>query len=127
MAHIQMFDTSNEVFFNLDKGLRIAGIVNDTAAVVNENGRKIIKAGTPVGAADNFRLDPNNVVLAPVTDGTAQAAVMHDIDITNGPASGTMVIRGDAVLGNMDSDVQPKWTKEVQDALTHIILLKGGK
>lgn len=127
MTHVQMFTAGREIFFNLDKGLAVPGIVNNPDAKPDDNGRKVIKAGTPVGAANNFRLDPNNVILAPVKDGTAQAAVMHDIDITDGPASGTMVIRADAALGNMDTDVQPYWTDEVQKALNHIVLLKGGK
>lgn len=119
---LQTFSTGKEVFMNFANMNTRPALVNDTTAVANSEGRKIIKAGTPLGASKPFYMDPNHVVLTPVTDGTAQAVAMHDIDITEGQASDTVVRRGDAVLGNMDEDVQAKYTDAVQKALVNITL-----
>lgn len=117
------YGTSVEILMNFAEALTVPATINDSTAAANSNGRKIIKAGTPLGAAKPFYLDPNNVTLTPVTDATAQAVLMHDVDITSGPASETVIRRGDIVLQNMDSDVQAKYTDEVKTALTHILLV----
>ncbi|WP_338230797.1 hypothetical protein [Lactiplantibacillus paraxiangfangensis] len=122
----QKYGTSREILMNFAEALTVSATVNAPAATVNDYNRKILKAGTPVGADKPFYLDANNVTLVPITDATAsngQAVIMHDVDITDGPAPVTVIRRGDVVLGNMDDDVQKLYTDAVKNALTHITLV----
>lgn len=123
MAHAQVFNSGNEILMDFANSLVRPGIVDNTVAVANSEGHKIIKAGTPVGAAKPFKDDPNNVTLSPVADDTAQGVVMHDIDVTAGATSGAIILRGDVIKANMDADVQALWNDTIEKALTHVILL----
>lgn len=53
------------------------------AGAVEENGKKIVKAGSI--------LDVNGAI---VNDGTAVGVLLHDVDVTYGNANGTLVIHG---------------------------------
>lgn len=118
----KVFGTQPEILMNFENALTVSATVKNDAATADTDGHKYIKAGTPLGAAKPFYLDPNHVVLTPVTDGTAQAVAMHNINITDGSASDTVIRRGDLVLANMDKDVRGMYTDDVQKALPLITL-----
>ncbi|WP_268914106.1 hypothetical protein [Lentilactobacillus sp. SPB1-3] len=119
----KIYSSGKEILMNFSQSLTLPATVDNSAATVNDEGRKIIKAGTPLGAAKDFRLN-KGVVLTPTTDATAvQVVAMHDIDITNGQAAATVIKRGDVVYKNMDKDVRALFTADIQKALTHIILV----
>jgi len=53
------------------------------AGAVEEDGKKIVKAGSI--------LDANGAI---VNDGTAAGVLLHDVDVTYGDANGTLVVHG---------------------------------
>lgn len=65
--------------------------VNDAGVTANENGKKIIPAGTPIGGATSA-LDDETTVLSVVSDATAQGIVENDVDVTSGQGTATMLI-----------------------------------
>ncbi len=91
------------------------------AGVSAVNGKKIIKAGTPL---KGNLLDRDTAF---VVDETAAANVilLHDVDVTDGDTNGTIVVSGFVDLLKLDADVQQKITETVISALKHIVFLKG--
>lgn len=71
---------------------------------------KIAKAGTPV------YIDLSNL-MTPVVAGsdsdTANAVLLHDVDVTAGNANGTALLFGFVNINRLDSDVQTKVTAGV--------------
>lgn len=55
-----------------------ACVVSATGVSANADGKKIVKAGTPI----------------PANDGTALGVLLHDVDVTQGDAPGTYVYEG---------------------------------
>lgn len=70
----------------------IGAVVNDTG-VVAENGRKIIKAGTPLGGTSQS-IDDSTAILSIVDDGTVQGVALFDIDVTEGKGNASLLIWG---------------------------------
>lgn len=83
------------------------------------NGRKIVKAGTPItgnllerGTA--FTVDTT----APV------GFVVHDVDVTEGSANGAVMLMALVDLSKFDTDVQAMYTTEVIAAMNRIQFIK---
>lgn len=69
-------------------------ILNDQGVTADENGKKIIKAGTPIGGTEDA-LQNEQAVLSVISEADAadvQGVVMHDVDVTRGDYNGTMLI-----------------------------------
>lgn len=61
------------------------------------NGRKIIPAGTPVGGSADFLADEMAELIVTNTAGDAaktQGVLLYEVDVTNGPANGTVLVFG---------------------------------
>lgn len=121
MAHT--YNTGREILMNFAEALTFPATVKDDAATADSEGHKIIKAGTPLGAATDYLSDRTHTVLSPVTDATAQVVAMHDIDVTAGQTSATVIVRGDVIKGNMDADVQKLYTADMVKTLSRITLV----
>jgi len=80
-----------------DHYVALAVTVDDTGIVAVE-GKKIVPAGTIVG--NGTIADPTKMVAKAITTpGTpdtsnAEGVLLNDVDVTNGPAPGAMVIHG---------------------------------
>lgn len=117
-----------DVALNPDNLFEISVLVNNTGVTADANGRKIIKAGTPVGASANV-LDIRNTVLSvtntSATGENAQGVLRHDVDVTDATspavANATLIVRGE-----VDSSKCPTIVAEAKTALTHIIFVNGG-
>ena len=112
------------MLLNPDNAFEIGVQVTNTGVTADANGRKIIKAGTPVGGATSV-LETRNTVLVVTnlaSDGAkAQGVLRHDVDVTEGPNNGTLIVRGE-----VDSSKCPTIVAEAKAALTHIIFVNGG-
>ena len=69
--------SSKEILFN-DHYVAKPCMVAATGVTANSEGKKIVKAGT----------------IYPANDKTANGVLLHDTDVTNGDASGNIVIHG---------------------------------
>lgn len=82
--------------------------VGNTGVTEDDNGRKIIKAGTPVGGSTDVLKD-RTAVLIVTNDSTngakSQGVVDCDVDVTDGNANATLLVRGVVDLEKMDPDL----------------------
>lgn len=99
--------------------------VSNTGVANNSEGRKIIPAGTPLGATTSV-LDVRSTVLQ-VTNtsqlgANSQGILRYDVDVTNGNANATLIVGG-----YVDSSKCPSLESTVKTALTRITFVNGGK
>ena len=125
MVKRTIFDAPDlDVLLNPDNAFEIGVQVGNTGVSADSNGRKIIKAGTPVGGTVSA-LETRNTVLSVTNTSSnganAQGVLRHDVDVTNGNANATMIVRGE-----VDSSKCPTIVAEAKTALTHIIFVNGG-
>lgn len=97
-------------------------VVNSTNVTANAQGKKIIPAGTCLGAAKKV-LDEPNTVLSAVVDNTAQGILLYDVDVTDGSANATLLVSGVVDTSKFNyATLVPAAAKTV---LTHIIFRNG--
>lgn len=119
------YTTGRQVIGDITHALARTATVDYPNAQVNSEGKKIIKAGTPVGGAQPFPFNDEQT-LEP-TDGTSNnpsGVLWHDVDVTDGPNAGTVVVRGEAIVSNMDTDVQNMYKVETINNLKNITVSK---
>lgn len=97
-------------------------IVSNAGVSADENGRKIIKAGSAIGGSTNVLMN-RQTALAKVADATAQGLLLHDVDVTDGNGNGTILIAGYVDVNKIAEDTIP--AEEVQTALSRIVFMKG--
>lgn len=100
----------------------IGAVISD-ASVSEENGRKIVKAGTPV-AGDILK---RNTAFTKGSDADAVAILLHDVDVTDGNANGTILISGYVDYDKLDTDVQALVTNALVAKLPKITFISGTK
>lgn len=90
-----------QILFNVQNQMSVSVLVDSTMASVTVDGRKVVKAGTPLngdlatrGTAFNAAVD---------TSAPAVGVLLHDVDITDGNANGTLLIWGFVNLDRLDS------------------------
>lgn len=108
-----------QILFNVQNQFSV-GIKVDDANYVTENGRKIVKAGTPLSG--NLEARETAFVKAVTSSGSSNAVgiLLHDVDVTGGDANGTLLIWGFVDLNKLDTTTAALITTEVKTAL------KGG-
>lgn len=84
--------------------------VTNTGITADSNGRKILKAGTPIGAgaaiaSTNDVLLKRDQVLVKDTS-YAQGVILHDTDVTAGATNATIMVAGYVDYLKLDSTVQ---------------------
>ena len=125
MVKTAVFDAhEKDVALNPDNLFEIGVQVANTGVSANADGRKIIPAGTPVGGSTSVLVTRNTVLTVTNTSATgenAQGVLRHDVDVTDGNANATMIVRGE-----VDSSKCPVIVAEAKTALTHIIFVNGG-
>lgn len=105
----------------------------NTGIVADSNGRKIIKAGTPVYVAKgkNILEDRTEKVIVSGTTGSdanvLSGIARHTIDVTDGDVSDAILIAGYVDLYRLDSSVQTALTSTIKSGLSDIKFIKGAK
>lgn len=99
--------------------------VTNTGVVADEDGRKILKAGTPL--AGDITKRGTAFVKATTTEGVsnATAVLMHDVDVTAGAENGTIILAGCVDLLKLDTATKALVTSAVVSALPRIIFVEG--
>lgn len=108
-----------QILANVDLQYAVGVVVAQGSTAADSNGRKIIKAGTPLTGSLDAR---TTAFTAAATSGTpsvsnAVGVLLHDVDVTNGNANGTLLIFGFVNVNRLDSAVQALITAEVKAAL----------
>ena len=100
------------------------GVQVSNTGVSTIDGKKIIPAGTPIGATTSV-LTKRDTILSVTNSSSnganAQGILRDDLDVTNGNANGTMI-----VTGVIDESKCPTIDNTVKTALPHIIFVNGG-
>lgn len=95
-----------QILFNVQNQVSV-GIRVDDAYSVTRDGRKIVPAGTPLSGdltARNTAFVQAKDATSAGNDGkTATGVLLHDVDVTDGDANGTLLIWGFVDLTKVDS------------------------
>lgn len=91
----------SQILFNVQNQMSVGVIVNKAVGIAGEDGRKIVKAGTPLNGDLTAR--DTAFVAAKDTSNPAVGVLLHDVDVTDGNANGTLLIWGFVNLNRMDS------------------------
>ena len=101
----------------------LGAVIGNTSVTAGADGRKIIKAGTPL-TGDILK---RNTAFTVGTSANAVALLLHDLDVTDGNTNGTILISGYVDYDKLDADVQELITAEVAAKLTKITFISGTK
>lgn len=99
-------------------------IVANTGLSADSDGKKIIKAGTPIGGSTSVLENRQEPMISTNTSGNgalAQGIVLHDVDVTEGNANATMVVAG--VVDLLKLEDAP--VSQATAVLTKIIFVEG--
>jgi len=109
----------------------LGAIVANTGISADSNGKKILKAGTPLYG--NIEKRDTAFVKATQTDAAgdnpasnnATAVLLHDVDVTDGDNNATIILAGCVDLLKLESAVKAMITAEAKAALPRIIFVEG--
>ena len=101
----------------------LPGIIKATGVTAGTDGKKIVKAGTPV-YGDIEKRD-TGFTISGSQGASPVAVVMHDVDVTAGDENGTIVLAGVVDLLKLETSVQTALTSSIKAALPRIIFVEG--
>ena len=119
-------DEHDSILLNDQTAFRIGVQVDATGVVANDEGRKILKAGTPLGGSASALEDNDDVVLT-TSDSAPQGILYRDVDVTAGQANAVMIVSGVVDVLKMDTTVQAMITADIKTALPKITFFYGRK
>lgn len=94
-----------QILFNVEHQMSVGIKLGRTSnAAVDVNGRKIVKAGTPLNG--DLKARTTAFVKAVDTSNPAVGVLLHDVDVTDSDANGTLLIWGFVNKSRLESDVQ---------------------
>lgn len=124
MFKTETFRNEKNILIAPELAFAIPVIVGNAGVDANEEGKKIIKAGTPLYAtADVFM---NRQTVLSVSGTKAYGVARHDIDVTNGNANDTLLVAGYVDYLKLDEDVQTL-VDSASANLPRILFMKGAK
>lgn len=97
------FGNDKQILIAPELAFTIGCLVTNTGVSADAEGKKVLKAGTPVGGADV--LVNRQAVLAKNTD-APQGVLLHDVDVTKGQANATLVVEGTIDIEKLDEEVK---------------------
>lgn len=110
----------NQILAFVDPQVSVGVVVNNTGVTADSDGKKILKAGTPLTGSLEARTTA--FTKASTTEGVSNAVgiLLHDVDVTAGNNNATLLIFGFVNLDRVDSTTAALITTAVKTAL------KGG-
>lgn len=105
---------TKQILFMTQPYAAVGVVVSDSGVSAGDDGRKIVKAGTPL-AGD---LTARTTAFTQGTDANAVAVLVHDVDVTNGSANGTALVFGFVDKNKLDTEVQTLWTSTLVTRLS---------
>lgn len=101
----------------------LGAVIGNTSVTAGPDGRKIIKAGTPVAG----NILKRNTAFTKGSAADAVAILLHDVDVTEGNANGTILVSGYVDYDKLDTDVQALVTNALVARLPKITFISGTK
>lgn len=109
----------NDILFTSARYEGVSVIVSD-AAYVTEDGRKIVKAGTPLSG----NLEARETPFTRASGSDSVGILRHDVDVTDGAANGTLMTAGSVNTARLDSETAAFITDAIKTALPKITFAK---
>ena len=119
----QKLGAPKQILLNPDLQFSV-GIVVSNAKFVEEGGKKLVKAGTPMVG----NLDTRTTAFTVVGSSDAnkvQGVLLHDVDVTNGNANGTLLISGFVNTNRIDSTTKAMISETVKAAIPTVKFIAG--
>ena len=111
----ETYGNRNQILFAIEHQVSMGCVVDASAGVV-ENGRKIVKAGTPLTGD----LDARTTPFTKATGANAVGVLLHDVDVTVAENNGTILLFGFVNTNRIDETTKALITEEVKTALPMI-------
>lgn len=118
-----------QILLNTDLQYSMGVVVTNTGLTADSEGKKILKAGTPIAG----NLDARTTAFTKATttgDSTpasnAVGVLLHDVDVTSGSANGTILIFGFVNTNRLDSTVKTLIDTAVKTALNGKVTFIAG-
>lgn len=111
----ETYGNRNQILFAIEHQVSMGCVVDASAGVV-ENGRKIVKAGTPLTGD----LDARTTAFTKATGANAVGVLLHDVDVTVAENNGTILLFGFVNTNRIDETTKALITEEVKEALPMI-------
>lgn len=103
------YGAPTQILANVELQASVGCIVDDAiVASADANGKKIAKAGTPIIVDFSNLQTPAIAGTATGNTPTANAVLLHDVDVTNGDANGTALYFGVVNINRLDTATQAK-------------------
>lgn len=103
-----------QILFNVQNQMSVGiKLAQGFPGAVTENGRKIVKAGTPLTGDLT-----NRSAAFTAAAGSAAGILLHDVDVTETDGNGSLLIWGFVNLDRIDATTKAKLTSEVQTSLS---------
>lgn len=108
---------TKQILFATQPSMSVGVVLGNTGVSADSNGKKILKAGTPLKGSLEAR--GTAWTLSADSSGTnpAVGVLLHDVDVTAGNENGTALIFGFVDLNKVDSSVTALITTAVKAAL----------
>ena len=101
----------------------LPAIIKATGVTADSDGKKIVKAGTPLYG--NIEKRDTGFTIAGAEGASPVVVLMHDVDVTAGDENGTIVLAGVVDLLKLESSVQTALTSAIKAAMPRIIFVEG--
>lgn len=108
---------TKQILFATQPSMSVGVVLGNTGVSADSNGKKILKAGTPLKGSLEAR--GTAWTLSADSSGTnpAVGVLLHDVDVTAGNENGTALIFGFVDLNKVDSSVTALITTAAKTAL----------
>ncbi|MDZ5711653.1 hypothetical protein [Jeotgalibacillus haloalkalitolerans] len=101
MPYVKNYGKTEDInFLASAKFIAFTEEVSDSGVTANEHGRKVVPAGT----------------VYPANDATAKGILFHDVDVTEGPQPGSVMVEGYVIEARLPAAP----TAEAKTAMTEI-------
>lgn len=112
----------NQILFAVEHQVSMSIVVDDANITAGSNGKKIVKAGTPLAGSLDARTTAFTKASSSGTPSASNAVgiLLHDVDVTAGENNGTLLIFGFVNTNRIDETTKALITAEVKAALPMI-------
>ena len=112
----------NQILFAVEHQVSMSIVVDDANITAGSNGKKIVKAGTPLAGSLDARTTAFTKASSSGTPSASNAVgiLLHDVDVTAGENNGTLLIFGFVNTNRIDATTKALITAEVKAALPMI-------
>lgn len=105
--------TKKQILFATQPYMAIGAVVGNSTIDAGSDGKKIIKAGTPLTGD----LTKRTTAFTKTATDNVVGVLLHDLDVTAGDTNGTVLIFGFVDLDKLESDVESQITETIKTAL----------